>query len=373
MRTVHFVYPHGERIATPFAIGRNVGQRLAQRYRVIHYDLTETGVIRPGPDDVLLGHPYQAPWTIFRRSARQRGWKRIIAISPFAHGDLIQCAFEDPILRRCDLYLAITGRYWFETIETSDFAHWRPKMVHLDLSIDRHDYPPLKHVFNPPGKRRFVYIGHTGWFKNTQYLSEIARRMPETEISWIGIGEPIVGVRARGVVDFATAHARQLVSEHDFLITVGKSDANPTTILEAMAWGLLPVCTPQSGYAGYAGIENVPLGDPDAAVAKLRALQAAPEAQLLAIQRANWQRLDDYFNWDRFTNQVIEGIESDASPAMLPEPLSRKMRLRWAAMTSPYSLMRPMNFARFWGYELLRARKARKAQPRLVRPLATNG
>lgn len=352
--TVHFVYPHGPRIACPDAIGRKVGQRLGERgYRVLHYDLQQAGAIVPGGNDILLGHPHMAPWTVFRRSAAKPGWRRILALSPFCHGDDLQCAFLDPVLRRVDQYLAITGRYWYDTTKDSRFAHWLPKMVHIDLAVDRADFPPVKTSFAPPGRRRFVYIGHTAWFKNCEYLSRIAAAMPEAEISWIGRGKPIANLRPYGPIDFSTPEGQQLVAGHDVLLTVGKADANPTTILESMAWGLIPACTSQSGYSGHESIINVPLDDVESAVKVLRALQRAPEGQLRQIQAQNWRLLEEHFNWDRLTAQVIAAMESDASPPLGFEPVSRRAALKWAAISSPNSMVRPMNLARCLKYQLL--------------------
>jgi glycosyltransferase involved in cell wall biosynthesis len=260
---------------------------------------------------------------------------------PYSHGDRVQVAFADPIVPHVDLFLAITGRPWFDTVDTSPFAHWRPKMVHADLAVEPADFPFVKTRFNPPGRRRFLYIGHTLWFKNTAYLGEIARRMPDSEVAWMGRGDPIEGVRALGRQDFSTAEARTLVAGYDFMLTVGSSDANPTTIIEAMAWGLVPVCTPQSGYAGHPGIVNVPLGDAERAVAVLCHLQTEPEERLRGLQAVNREAVERHYNWDRFTDQVVEAIESDASPPLLPEPFARRAELRWRSWTSPYSVLRP--------------------------------
>lgn len=339
LKTVHFIYPHKSSISCPDAIGRKVAERLSRKYRVIQYDWHETGIIRPGANDVLLGHAHPWPLTIFRRSCRQPGWRRIIAMSPF-NTSLWQCGFLDFILKKCDLFLAITGRYWFESGRRSAFAHWYPKMVHLDLAVDRQDFPVVKSKFNEPGHRRLVYIGHTLWFKNTSYLSEIARAIPNTQISWIGDNSrrTIPGLTPLGYQDFSTEKARRVVAEHDFMITVGKADANPTTILEAMAWGLIPVCTPQSGYIGYPGIVNIPLGNVAGAVKILRYLQECTEEELMKIQAANWEALDGHFNWDRFSAQVIDAVESTASPSLGSEPLGRLIRFNLAACTSPYVL-----------------------------------
>jgi glycosyltransferase involved in cell wall biosynthesis len=258
-------------------------------------------------------------------------------MAPFNHGDLRQIAFEDPIIPSCDLILAITGPYWFRTVKESRCSHWRPKMIHLDLAIDRGDFPPVKTSFAAPGERRVVYIGHSGSFKNTSHLSEIAALVPDAEFAWMGTGaRPIPGLTALGQIDFASQSGKDLVSQFDFLLTVGNADANPTTILEAMAWGLIPICTPTSGYDGIPSIPNVPVDDAAAAAAVVRGLLFVNEPDLLAMQSANWRLLHDHYNWDRFAAQVAEAIESTESPHLGPESLKRRVMFTFYDITSPY-------------------------------------
>ena len=336
-RRIHLIYPHGPRVSAPDSIGRHVGQRLEARYEVAYHDWDERGVIKPEPGDVLLGHPHPSRGTIFRRSARERGWTRILMMGPYHHGDLRQNAFVDPMMRDCDLFLAITGPYWFESVASSPCSHWRPKMIHLDMAADRADFPPLKQGFGEPGRRKFVYIGSTAYMKNTPYLTQIARRMPGVDFSWVGPGTSgIQGLRPLGFFDFDSPDGRAILGRFDFMVTVGKADANPTTILEAMAWGLLPVCTPQSGYAGIPTITNVPLDDPDGAAAVLTRLNTLPEQHLLAMQAENGRLLDQHYNWDRFADQVIAAIESPASPPMGPESLSRRLAFAFYGQLSPF-------------------------------------
>lgn len=340
VRRIHFVYPHGPRVSAPDSIGRHVGQRLGARYQVVRYDWQERGVIKPEPGDVLLGHPHPAAGTIFRRSAQERGWARVLMMAPYNH-DLLQVAYEDPVIRDCDLFLAITGPYWFDSVPTSPCAHWRPKMIHLDLAVDRSEFPVLVREFRPPGERSFVYVGNTVWFKNTRYLTELGRRMPGVRFAWIGAGDrKIDGLEPLGRADFSTSEGRAQIAQFDFTVTVGTADANPTTILESMAWGLVPVCTPQSGYAGIPSIINVPLNDPDAAVAVLARLNALPEEQLAAMRAENWRLLDGHYNWERFAGQVIAAIESTASPPLGPEPRHRRILFIWNAQRSPHGPLR---------------------------------
>ena len=160
-------------------------------------------------------------------------------------------------------------------------------------------------------------------------------------MAWIGAGPvPIDGLRALGPLDFADPEARAAVAEFDLMLTVGSADSNPATVLEAMAWGLIPVCTPQSGYVGLESVPNVPLGDAPAAAARLRSLLAADVAQLRAWQLENWRLLDRRFNWSRFSTRVIEAIESDRKPSISPEPLRRSLELRLATLRSPFAPFR---------------------------------
>jgi len=317
MKKVHLIYPHGEAISAPNSIGRNLGERLSKIYEVIYHDIQESGFIKPGGDDVLLGHAWPT-FSLFRRSCKKIGWARIILLQPYCHGD-DKDAFVEGIIRHCDLFLAITGAYWFKEIRNSKFKHWLPKMRHLDLAVDRRYFPVIKNRFNPSGKRKFVYIGSNLDYKNVPYLSQISQALPEMEFFWIGKeSKRLPGVTELGRMDFGTETAKKCISEYDFMLTVGKADGNPTTILEAMSWGLIPVCTPQSGYVEFNSIPNIPINQPEEAAVLLRELQFMEEQKLLKMQRDNWNLLDTHFNWERFTCDVISAIESKDSPACLP-------------------------------------------------------
>lgn len=350
MPTIHLIYPCGPKIACPDAIGRHLAGRLqnhyAGRFEIRLHDLAAPTAINPHPGDVLLGHAHPFANTCFRLSLQQPGWRRKILIGPYNHGDLVQVAFVDRFIRDVDLFLAITGRYWFDDIPHAPTAHWRPKMVHLDLAIDRSEFPRLKHSFNPPGQRRFVYIGHNGWQKNVAYLSQIARAC-SSPIAWMGAGKrDIPGVERLGPQDFSTPAAQANLARHDFMITVGKSDANPATILEAMGWGLIPVCTPQSGYTDEPGIVNVPLVKPRDAAAILDRLQQAPDAELVSLQAAAAGRLDTHYHWDRFAQQVITAIDSDDAPECARQSPANRLRMRAAEAAAPYQPWYPKTVVR---------------------------
>ena len=68
-----------------------------------------------------------------------------------------------------------------------------------------------------------------------------------------------------------------VIKKYDFLIQTSNYDANPSTVLESMSWGLIPVITPQCGYKKEKSIINIPLNKVNMACYKVNKLQQIPE------------------------------------------------------------------------------------------------
>ena len=348
IKKVHLVYPVGNKINTPDAIGRHLKQSIEKDYQVTTYNWDEYKTISPGRADALIGHWHPNPFTVFRLSAQKKGWKRIIALAPFCPDHTAwQNAFANKIIEKCDRYLAITGNAWMKRLKVSPFHHWEPKIVHLDLAVDRADFPFIKKNFNPAGKRRFLYIGHTAWYKNISFLEKLAEEIPEIDFAWMGGNKSLNKIKGLGKFDFSKQEAKNIVQDYDFLLTVGTADANPTTILEAMAWGLIPVCSVQSGYEGFSGIRNISIDDMKDAVVTIKNLQSVSEEQLKLWQHENLDCLDNHFNWGRFCSQVLDEIESKYSPDLAETTPNNRLFLHAAAQESPHYWGRPVNLYRF--------------------------
>ena len=348
IQRVHLVYPVGNRISTPDAIGRNLKLSIEKFYEVKTYNYAQLKTIHPGNADVLIGHWHPNPFTVFRMSAHKKGWKRVLALAPFCPDPTgWHNAFGNKIIEKCDRYLAITGNAWMKCLKDSPFQHWEPKIVHVDLAVDRADFPFIKKNFNPVGKRRFLYIGHTAWYKNISFLEKLAEEIPEIDFAWMGGTKSLKNINTLGIFDFSKQEAKNLIKKYDFLITVGSSDANPTTILEAMAWGLIPVCSVQSGYEGFSGIRNISIDDMEDAVATINKLQSVSEEQLKKWHQENLDCLDNHFNWERFCSQVLDEIESKYSPHLAEITSNNRLFLQAAELESPYYWGRPINFYRF--------------------------
>jgi glycosyltransferase involved in cell wall biosynthesis len=309
--TIHFVYVQGNGVGTPFAITNELAKRLEVKYRVIVYDWAEKTTIYPVPGDILLGHAHPLKNTVLRRSFNQNGWHKKVLLCPFAHAMPEYIAFLDELVCYADKYLAICGPYWTKTIEDSLFAHWKNKIERIDLAINRSHFPFIKKNFNPPGQRKFVTIGRLGKNKGSDYYASIADEARHLSFSWIGgnIFSENSHVTAVGALDFKNNSAVQKLAEFDFVIQCGRSDANPTTLLEGASVGLIPICTPQSGYDDTPWIKNIPLNNINETINILNDLNNTPESLLQSLQLKAQVDLDSHYNWERFTSQVLFTLE----------------------------------------------------------------
>lgn len=311
---IHLVYPHKNKISAPNVIGHKLSNYLTRDFEVALYNYDSIEKIVPNYGDVLIGHPHPLPYTVFRRSLNSERWSRKIIMQPF-NFDVRQNAYIDEIIDQCDLFLAITGNYWFDNIGESVFKRWAPKVKQLNLAVDQLNFPKIVNKFNPKGSRRFIYIGNDHPGKNIQFLSQIARKS-NIEITWAGKGAKKEGLNNIGFLDFSQSNSQKIISSHDFLITVGEFDANPTTILEALSWGLIPVCTKQSGYYNIPGIMNLELNNIDSAINTINYLQKLDDTNLFFIQSLGRILLNNKFDWERFGDDVKRAILSNETPQL---------------------------------------------------------
>ena len=105
------------------------------------------------------------------------------------------------------------------------------------------------------------------------------------------------------------ATMQALAEECDFFLTMGVSDANPTTILESMAWGFPVACTPQSGYDGLSEITTLSITDMQHNLDTLDRLQGAPDAELLDQADLARKRVESCYTFERMTGTVVSTLE----------------------------------------------------------------
>ena len=287
---IHFVYPFdADKIAAPWSIGNHVAAGLRRAgHEVRQYDWDDRGAIQPQPGDVLLGHPHPDAGRIWRNSVCGP-WAQVVAMSPWNGSDEYERNL-DYIFEYADSVVLICGEYWRKYSRT-----WAPKVTAVDMAINPVHLPPLERAFNPPGQRRFAFIGCTLPIKGPEYIAQVAQKYT---VGHFGYGE-IPGTVRHGYVDFSTAEARAQLAGYDFLIMMADNDANPTTVIEAMSWGIIPLCRRGCGYTS-----------PDVVVIDSSTVidywQSAPVDRLIDRQRLGFSLVREKYTWEIFTDKILE-------------------------------------------------------------------
>ena len=109
----------------------------------------------------------------------------------------------------------------------------------------------------------------------------------------------------RPPMSFSGVALETLAQECDVFLTMGVSDANLTTILEAMAWGFPVACTPQSGYHNVPVIRSLSTTEMEYNLSILDAFQNAPEEELMAHADEARRLVEQKYTFERFTNTVL--------------------------------------------------------------------
>lgn len=287
------------------------------------YHLSERARCDFSPDDIFIGHPYfphkTGGYGVTELAAAEGIRPQKFALISPLHcdiligGDHINKEYLhdiEKLLPITDVLFAIMGEYWWDKWDSSPFAHWKPKMVRLDMAVEVNDFPRIKKRFNKPGHRGFLYIGVNEPRKGTDFLSNLMEQLGDCPKGWIGPGEEIPNVtRIAKDRPLTPEFMATLVDEYDFFISPSRVDPNPTTILQSMAWGFPVVCTPQSGYYETAYRRNIFLDDIQKSAAVLNELQYADESELIKMaDKAREVVVSDY-NWDKFTTTILEHLK----------------------------------------------------------------
>lgn len=309
-------------IGTPYSITRKLYENFANKMETLLYHLTEPVKIKFKPDDIFIGHPF-FPYSpelkgVTEYSIEQELRPRLFALITPLHCNIdirnnhISKPFLDAVnqlVPKTDLIFAIMGKYWDDQWDASPYAHWRSKIVRLDLAIDTINFPRLKNNFNPPGKRGYLYIGRNDPMKGIDLLSELLSQVGTVPRGWIGEGPDIPSIPKISEPRALTADFMQQLSERfDFFITTGIADPNPTTILESMSWGFPVICTPQSGYYETSYLRNVYHDNVPRSLEVLKEMQYAKEEDLLKMANEARYSVETEFTWEKFVKTIFSKL-----------------------------------------------------------------
>lgn len=275
------------------------------------YDWEEKLLIKGGSEDILIGHPFPGDNSrVWNNSCLKGEFAARIAFTPIHHRMAEFCQKYEQFIPHVDAIFGITGPFWWDTWHESVFAHWKSKILPIDMAVNTDYYPFLKRKFNPQGKRKFLFIGNGEAYKGVHLISILFGLSSHHECVWIGADRKIPNIDCRPFTALTSNFIKKMAEECDFFITMGVSDANPTTILEAMAWGFPVCCTPQSGYYNMPQIYSLSIDDMKHNLNILNKLQAMSDQELIENAIAARELVSNFYTWERFTSNVIQGIQN---------------------------------------------------------------
>ncbi len=297
-------------IHSPFSITYHALQMLQRRFTTKLYDIAERTAANLEDGDVFIGHLFpkdgafggegmQADLeTVGFRTLEKYGRGRTCIFQPFVYiPEIVEMQWlESAFMNQCDSFVAICGEYWERTWHASPLALNNRKFLRLNMSIDAENYPWVRKRFNPKGKRRFLYVGHTRPYKNTAQLEQMAERMPGFEggcfselKGWHQISKEFVMLTPQVM--------SQLAEHYDVFLSTSTADAQATTVIEQMSSGFPIACTPQTGYEGPTIIKLDPF-DTEFNCHQLENIQSMDEEELMTLALTNRKLVETEYSWE---------------------------------------------------------------------------
>jgi hypothetical protein len=307
-KTAHIIYPFSKKLDTnPWSIGNNLVRTLKKNFKIRNYLWTSIEKIIPNKGDILIGHANSNPFTIFRRSIDNKLWAKKILLQPY-NEDLYQLSYLYDLIPKCDSFLMLCGEYWFDRLKYSKFKKWSTKAVRLDLGINTKDYPFIKKEFNKKKERKFLYIGndyaYNNYAKNVSFLEKLANLYNPSLFATMG-NKILKNIKHYGWLDFKDKKNLNILKKYDFLIQTSKNDANPSTILEAISWGLIPVISKECGYYKIPSFKYVEINSLNNSIKTIKKLENLSNRELIKLQKKNFYLIEKKYKWKYFRKKVL--------------------------------------------------------------------
>jgi len=321
---IDFLIPWQRPIRSVHAISYNLLHAFKQKgYKVRLYSLYEHTVANMNPGDIFIGLPLPAGGmgatrsndddrqSVTSRTIREFPNNKNFIIMPYSH-DETYANWTKSLVRdnakQGGGAIFIGGPIWERDWSKSPYRDIDlNKKTHVIMGIDPNDYPRVKIQFNPKGKRRFLYIGHTAWYKNTVELERIASRIPNFEGLHIGEGE-VKGWKNMRFASLTPAFMSKIAEEYDFFLSVSTADPQATTILEQMCFGFVIASTPETGYE-YSSLIKLSTNNTEQNIQILNELQQKDESELLEIAKENRKIAEDNQTWSQFCTKIINFVD----------------------------------------------------------------
>lgn len=307
-------------IRAPHSISFNLIKALKKLYNVKFYHYLEHTVCSLKKGDIFIGQP--APdyssipckqldyRSVTYRTLKEYPDNKKFILMPYTH-DPLYVNWWAELLQYTDSMILICGKIWTQNWEKSPFYKFGPKnILRSDIGINLEEYPRVKKIFNKKGNRKFLYIGHTNWYKNTVQLEKIAENYPNFQGGHIGNGKIRGWKKISGFTDLTPKFMSKVAEEYDIFLNTSSADANPVTILESMCFGFPIACTLESGYDAetYPYLYRLDKDDTEFNCRQIDMLQNIYEEEFLKRADLNRKCAKKYHNWDDICEKVVNFI-----------------------------------------------------------------
>lgn len=315
--------PWKQPVRSPHCISYQLLHAFKKSYKVKFYNIYERLMPRMHKGDIFVGQPMPSGGFVneSRPKTDDKGSVTSLAIRnspntknflimPYTHDPLYISWTRDLVASQIEGLILVGGKIWERDWHLSPLKDIQIKRkIHVEMGINPEDYPVVKKSFSSKGSRKYLYIGHTAWYKNIVELERIAAKMSEYQFAHIGGGEVKGWKKLADFADLTPQFMSEIAKEYDIFVNTSTGDAQATTILEQMCFGFVVACTPETGY-DHESLIGLHTSDTESNVRILKRLQDLDESEMLSIAAKNRQAAVEHHSWEEFTSKIIRFIES---------------------------------------------------------------
>uniref|UniRef100_B8HX13 Glycosyl transferase family 1 domain-containing protein n=1 Tax=Cyanothece sp. (strain PCC 7425 / ATCC 29141) TaxID=395961 RepID=B8HX13_CYAP4 len=325
-----------------FEIAKWAEYYLSQK-TAFHQSYWRAGRVTDNPNDILLGHPTWAIPELPGFGKIQRNWVKDNALTASAacHPNtymlnpwvpnfppewLTNMPFLESQMLAVNKIFALCGKLWIQkTLEKQDESIQslvKDKLVHLNMGVAAQNIKTIKNKFNQIGERQIIHISNLGTYKGFDItcksvmgldtLLHVASRDLEAPVGLLEIkvdNQDVIFNFLSSVDNNDPEFNQWIVENCDFYIHTSTMDAQATTILENCARGLIPLITPESGFASPHAIYLT--HNPDENRKIIEWALNLPEEELLKRSELIRQQIYNEHNWEGIFGKIWDEIMAD--------------------------------------------------------------
>lgn len=234
--------------------------------------------------------------------------------------------FYEQQLRDAKKIFALCGEIWIErTFAKQDASiqyEVRDQLIRSNMGVASQNFPIKKERFNTIGERQLLHISNLGSYKGFDItcmslngldtLLHVASFYLNRDVGLVEAnvnGEDFIFNFIGAIDNNAPEFNHWVVENCDFYIHTATMDAQATTILENAARGLIPLVTPESGFACPDAIYLT--ADPNENRQIIEWALTLPESELIKRSHLIREYVEREHNWQKIYDKIWHEILID--------------------------------------------------------------